>query len=81
MRPTESGAYTVQVTNSIATKLTLLSNTIVYNVVGGSASLQKKNKPSDDKVLSVYPNPATADVTIVCYITGKCDFAYQQFDR
>jgi len=70
--PTAGGAYNVEVTNSIATALTLYSDTITFNTVTASRhnniALQTKDKTN----FSVYPNPAKTTATIAFNATGNC---------
>jgi len=59
--PSQSGNYVVQVKNSIATKLTLSSNTIAYTVLNEPAIASFENASQQyDKtnLFRVYPNPA-----------------------
>jgi hypothetical protein len=71
--PTSSGAYTVQVTNSIATKLTLFSNTVVFNAL---TALQQNNiasiPTSVNNNFSIYPNPAKTNTSITFNAAGNC---------
>jgi Leucine-rich repeat (LRR) protein len=71
--PTSSGAYTVQVTNSVATQLTLYSDTVT---IGSLIASQLNNigtiRAGDKNNFSVYPNPATTTATIVFRETGSC---------
>jgi Leucine-rich repeat (LRR) protein len=71
--PTQSGAYTVQVNNAIATALTLNSDTITFNTATGIrqndiAFIQTAGK----NIFSVYPNPAKTTATITFNTTGNC---------
>jgi len=59
--PSQSGNYVVQVKNSIATKLTLSSNTIAYTVLNEPAIASFENASQQyDKtnLFRIYPNPA-----------------------
>jgi Leucine-rich repeat (LRR) protein len=65
--PTQSGAYTVEVTNSIATELTLYSDTVTFSAARGI----QQNNIADKINFSVYPNPATTMVAIAFNATGN----------
>ena len=54
--PTESGKYYVHITNSIASSLTLISDTINYTIAENSALTAKK--------IQVFPNPASKWIKI-----------------
>jgi hypothetical protein len=56
--PTKSGIYYVRVFNSVATGLTLRSDTIYYKVHDVSASSDDAIQANDNKAFLVYPNPA-----------------------
>jgi Leucine-rich repeat (LRR) protein len=70
--PTASGNYSVEVTNSIATELTLKSDTVSFNAF---ASDQQNNisllEAGNKNDFSVYPNPAKTSVTITLNTTGN----------
>jgi len=71
--PTASGNYNVEVTNSIATELTLYSDTL--NISAVTATQQNDIaaiKADDKKSFSVYPNPAKTIATVVFNETGNC---------
>ena len=61
--PTENGIYYVTVTNAIAIRLTLVSDTILYNarLVGVAQSNSKENVVNR---FEVFPNPAKNSVNI-----------------
>ena len=63
----EDGAYNVTVHNSVATKLTLYSDTINYTA-GNNVIASKMNNNS---AISVYPNPAKTNATISFSADGK----------
>jgi len=70
--PTTNGNYSVEVTNSIVTELTLRSDTVSINAVGvveqnNSDAVQANNKIN----FSVYPNPAKTNVTVSFATTGN----------
>ncbi|MGI8951329.1 MAG: T9SS type A sorting domain-containing protein [Chitinophagaceae bacterium] len=71
---TQSGAYTVHVLNSVATKLVLHSDTIYYAPTTNLIA-SKNNSLIDDNSfsskISVYPNPAKTNTTVVFNTTGK----------
>ena len=66
--PTENGTYYVKVTNAVATKLTLYSDTINYSVSDNLIAAQINNKLSS---VSLYPNPAKANATLSFNTNGK----------
>ncbi|HYJ62937.1 MAG TPA: T9SS type A sorting domain-containing protein, partial [Parafilimonas sp.] len=70
--PTASGNYSVEVTNSIATELTLKSDTVSFNAF---ASDQKNNisllQAGNKNNVSVYPNPAKNIVTVSFAAAGN----------
>ncbi len=72
-KPTQTGNYTVQVTNSIATKLTLYSDTVTFSTL---TAVQQNNiavvETKDKIYFSVYPNPAKTTATITFNATGNC---------
>ena len=66
--PTSSGAYNVVVTNSIATQLTLYSDTVNYITGDNLIASQINNK---NLSVSVYPNPAKTFTTLSFNADGK----------
>ncbi len=70
--PKTSGAYYVKVTNSVATRLTLHSDTINYVADDNLIASQTSQLNINNKVaLNIYPNPAKSNATIVFNATGK----------
>jgi Leucine-rich repeat (LRR) protein len=71
--PTIGGAYTVQITNSIATALTLYSDTVNYAAINGLIASQTNDLITGDNNtrVSLYPNPAKTSVTIAFNTTGN----------
>jgi len=71
--PTAGGNYNVEVTNTIATELTLYSDTIN---ISATTITQQNNiaaiKADDKRSFSVYPNPAKTIATVVFNETGNC---------
>ncbi len=71
-KPTQNGSYTVQVTNSIATELTLYSDTISFSTLN---AVEQSNmvalQAMERNYFSVYPNPAKATTTIVFNSIGN----------
>ncbi len=58
--PAASGHYTVEVTNSIATALTLKSDTVSYTMLQFAPVKQNpQQSPNEETSFSIYPNPAT----------------------
>jgi hypothetical protein len=70
--PTASGDYNVEVTNSIATELTLRSDTVSINAVTAVQQNNIAGKTIDKPGFSVYPNPAKTMATVVFNETGNC---------
>jgi len=70
--PPASGNYSVEVTNSIATELTLKSDTVSFNAF---ASDQKNNisllQAGNKNNVSVYPNPAKNIITVSFAAAGN----------
>ena len=71
----EDGAYNVTVHNSVATKLTLYSDTINYTA-GNNAIASKMNNHSS---ISVFPNPAKTNATISFSADGKYSIVVTDF--
>ena len=65
--PTQNGNYSVAVTNSVATKLTLYSDTILYNAGNNSIASKLNNNSS----IFIYPNPAKSFSTLLFNADGK----------
>ena len=71
--PTTSGNYNVEVNNSIATKLTLYSDTITFSALTTSQQNNLVATQTNDKSnFFVYPNPAKTNTTIAFNVTGNC---------
>ena len=71
--PTSSGDYNVEVTNSVATELTLRSDTVSINAFEIVAQNNSDAVQANDKTnFSIYPNPAKATATISFNETGNC---------
>ena len=71
--PTASGNYSVEATNSIATELTLYSDTITFSAfTEGQQNNMAAIKAGDKNSFSVYPNPAKTTATVVFNETGNC---------
>ena len=71
--PSSGGVYRVKVTNSIATKLTLYSDTITFNKpVSGSDKNNIALALTDKSSFSIYPNPARSIVTVEFTANGTC---------
>jgi len=69
--PTASGNYSAEVTNSIATELTLKSDTVSFDAL---TAIAQKNASVNDNYKSnflVYPNPAKRNVTVSIATTGN----------
>ena len=66
-QPILSGNYSVAVTNSVATALTLYSDTVYYNA-GSNAIAAKLNNNSS---IFIYPNPAKTNATLSFSTDGK----------
>ncbi len=64
---TQSGNYSVTVTNAVATALTLYSDTVYYNA-GNNAIASKMNNHS---FIAVYPNPAKTNATVSFNAEGR----------
>ncbi|MBV9960978.1 MAG: T9SS type A sorting domain-containing protein [Parafilimonas sp.] len=64
------GNYSVAVTNSIATALTLYTDTVNYAGLTNSNASQLNNK-NNFSTISVYPNPAKTTATILFNADGK----------
>ena len=67
----KSGTYFVEITNSVATGLTLnreYLNIADANAISSASQVNTKNKVSP---ISVYPNPAKTTSTLVFNATGK----------
>jgi hypothetical protein len=70
--PTSSGAYTVEVTNSIATELILHSDTVTFTALTASQQNNIASIQTSDKInFSIYPNPAKTTTTIAFNTTGS----------
>lgn len=65
--PTQNGNYSVAVTNSVATQLTLYSDTVYYNAPGNLITSKLNNHSS----ISIYPNPAKSFTTLLFNADGK----------
>ncbi|HVX28796.1 MAG TPA: leucine-rich repeat domain-containing protein [Parafilimonas sp.] len=65
--PSQGGNYSVTVTNSVATQLTLYSDTVYYNA-GNNAIASKMN---DHSFIAVYPNPAKTNATLSFNAEGR----------
>jgi Leucine-rich repeat (LRR) protein len=65
--PIQSGYYSVTVTNSVATQLTLYSDTIYYNAPDNLIASKMNNNSS----ISLYPNPAKSFTTLSFNADGK----------
>ncbi|HVT62886.1 MAG TPA: leucine-rich repeat domain-containing protein, partial [Legionellaceae bacterium] len=65
--PSHGGNYSVTVTNSVATALTLYSDTVYYNA-GNNAIASKMN---DHSSIAVYPNPAKTNTNLSFNAEGK----------
>ncbi len=61
--PTENGSYYVTVTNAIATRLTLVSDTVSYTSTLTGAR-QNDSKAASENRFTVYPNPAKNQVYV-----------------
>jgi Leucine-rich repeat (LRR) protein len=68
--PIASGNYSVAVANSIATELTLYSDTIAVSTSPQSSSITANQLNKNE--FSVYPNPARSIVNISFVESGKC---------
>jgi hypothetical protein len=70
--PTVSGNYSVQVTNAVATELTLYSDTLRFTALKSAEQNDNASiKAADKNNLSIYPNPAKNIVTIAFVATGN----------
>ena len=73
LTPTASGNYSVEVTNSIAAKLTLRSDTVSINALATVAKNNSNAIQANDKTsFSIYPNPAKTTAIIAFNETGNC---------
>jgi hypothetical protein len=71
--PTETGNYGVKIKNSIATVLTLTTDTLHFEAsMANSHKVESENIASYNNMLSVYPNPAKSLVTVTFNLTGNC---------
>jgi hypothetical protein len=66
---TASGNYNVEVTNAIATALTLKSDTLFYS---GHGLIGDNLIAQSNTTFSVYPNPAKTTVTVTFNAMGNC---------
>jgi len=77
---TGSGAHNVEVSNSIATKLTLYSDTITFSSIIASQQNHIHSIQTTDKAYSsVYPNPATSNATVSFNAKGKYTITVTDF--
>ena len=67
LRISKSASYYVNVTNSVATQLTLYSDTINYIMAENSIAKQINTS----SLISVYPNPAKTTITLSFTANGK----------
>ncbi|HEX5154329.1 MAG TPA: T9SS type A sorting domain-containing protein [Parafilimonas sp.] len=75
-KPTTSGAYNVKVTNSVATQLTLYSDTVTVGLLTASQLSNIAAIPTGDKNnFSVFPNPAKTTASVLFNETGNCVIA------
>jgi hypothetical protein len=71
--PTGSGIYNVEVTNSVATKLTLKSDTVTFSGLTNIAQNDLSSSLGTNKTsFSIYPNPAKTTVTVKFNAAGNC---------
>ncbi|MEP6464679.1 MAG: T9SS type A sorting domain-containing protein [Parafilimonas sp.] len=68
--PAISGNYTVKVTNSVATKLTLYGDTISFNTSNISPAIAANQ--INNNSFSIYPNPVKTIATISFITKGNC---------
>jgi Leucine-rich repeat (LRR) protein len=68
--PSVSGNYSVKVINSIATKLTLYSDTVYYALPNISSEISALKSANES--FSIYPNPVKSIATISFNATGNC---------
>jgi Leucine-rich repeat (LRR) protein len=69
-RATVNGNYSVKVANSIATKLTLYSDTIYYASSNSSSDIVTSASNSEN--FAIYPNPAKTITTVSFNAIGNC---------
>jgi len=69
--PTASGAYNVEVTNAVATKLTLYSDTVSFTTLKVVEQNNFAAQTLNENRFSVYPNPARTMATISFAATGN----------
>jgi Leucine-rich repeat (LRR) protein len=69
-----SGNYSVNVTNSVATALTLYSDTVFYAGFNAIAFSQA-DKKNNFLIITAYPNPASKIVTLLFNASGKYSLA------
>ena len=75
--PANSGMYYVKITNAIATKLTLTSDTIDFtpiNLLAGNRLANNANSKNFNQGLNVFPNPAKNAVHI--QINGSANIVF-----
>jgi len=69
--PTGSGAYNVEVTNSIATALTLYSDTVSFTALKAVEQNNIAAQTLSENRFSVYPSPARTMATVSFKTTGN----------
>jgi hypothetical protein len=78
--PISSGAYNVEVSNSIATQLILYSDTVTFSSIIASQQNNISSLQTVDKAyFSVYPNPATSNTTVSFNAKGKYTIVVTDF--